>query len=112
MRGQSDTRPPQYETTEFSNGVTEIILYDEITEGTAFDEEQNEKTVYEFVMYEIKVPTREGIQNTVGTNYDEWLSYAKGQNDKPKSDKEKIEELDLILSELLFDIIPAMLGGN
>lgn len=118
MIGQSDFRPQQFAVNELVNGMAEILLYENITEFESVDFEQNTKTMYEFDMYEIMVQNREGLLNDIEANYSEWLNYAKWKTSKSLSDKEKIVEMqskidtqDAVMDELMFEVIPSMIGG-
>jgi len=93
MIGQSDIRPQPFTINELSNGIVEILFYENVTEFNTIDAEKNLKIMYEFGMYELSVQNRIGLIEEVEKNYDEWLGFAKGQTDKPLSYKEKIQEL-------------------
>lgn len=99
MIGQSDFRPQQFTVNELANGMTEILIYENIAEFESVDFEQNAKTIYEFDMYEIMIQQRTGLAEDIEVNYQEWLNYAKVQIDKPLSDKEKIAELESKVSQ-------------
>ena len=108
MIGQSDFRPQQFTINELSNGMAEILIYENIVEFETVDFEQNTKTMYEFDMYEIMIPQRIGLSEDITANYQEWLDHAKGQIEKPLSDKEKIVELEnkaLATDDLIAEII-------
>lgn len=118
MIGQSNIRPQSFTINTLANGMSELVFYDNITETQVQDIDQNNKTVYEFEMYEIMVPQRSGLLEDISANQELWLTYAKSQTEKPLSDKEKIIELqnqinsqDLVMNELMFEIIPSIIGG-
>lgn len=118
MIGQCDIRPPQFTVNDLSNGMSEVSFYENITETQIFDMDQNQKTVYGFEMYEVWIPSRVNLSEDIQANYQEWLTFAKGQTAKPLSDKEKIVELqtqinsqDAVMNELMFEIIPSIIGG-
>lgn len=101
MIGQSDIRPQTFSIVDLANGMSEIILYSDITEKSIQTIDNESKTIFEFDMYELLIQTRSDLTEDVTTNYDSWLSYAKGQSTKPLSDKEKIAMLDQVLTELI-----------
>lgn len=118
MIGQSDIRPPQFTVNDLSNGMSEVSFYDNIAEEQILDIDQNQKTVYNFEMYEVWIPSRVNLSEDIQANCQEWLTFAKGQTAKPLSDKEKIIELqtqidsqDAVMNELMFEIIPSIIGG-
>lgn len=94
MIGQSDLRPQSFEVNILTNGMAEILFFENITEKEISGFEQEAKTVYEFEMYELSVQNRVGLYEDVEANYSDWISFAKGQSKKPVSDKEKIIELE------------------
>lgn len=118
MIGQSDIRPQSFTINTLANGMSELVFYENITEIHIQDMDQNDKIIFEFEMYEIMVPQRPGLSEDISANQELWLTYAKGQTEKPLSDKEKIIELqnqinsqDLVMNELMFEIIPSIIGG-
>ena len=112
MIGQSDIRPQSFIINTLANGMSELVFYDNITETQVQDIDQNNKTVYEFEMYEIMVPQRSGLLEDISANQELWLTYAKGQTAKPLSYKEqmvqmqnKLDMQDAVITELI-------LGGS
>ncbi len=108
MIGQSDFRPQQFTVNELANGMTEILIYENIAEFESIDFEQNAKTMYEFDMYEIMIPQRIGLAEEIEANYQEWLDHAKGQIGKPLSDKEKIVELEAKVNQSQIENVEIM----
>lgn len=101
MIGQSDIRPQTFSVIDLTNGMSEIILYTDITEKIIQTVDNEPKTIFEFDMYEMLIQTRSDLTDDINANYESWLSYAKGQSTKPLSDKEKIAMLDQVLTELI-----------
>ena len=111
MIGQSDLRPNNFTINELTNGMAEIMFFENVIEKEITGFEQEMKTVYEFEMHELSVQNRTGLYEDVEANYQDWLSFAKGQSGKPVSDKEKIatlEEKALVTDDLLAELI---MGG-
>lgn len=106
MKSQSNINQQPFTVNELSSGMAEIMFCENITEVIV-----DEQTMYEFDMYEIMIPQRIGLADDIESNYQEWIDFAKGQTEKPLSDKEKIVELEakaLATEDLLAEII---MGG-
>lgn len=106
MKSQSNINQQPFTINELSNGMAEVMFCENITEAVV-----GEQTMYEFDMYEIMIPQRIGLADDITANYQEWLNYAKGQVDKPLSDKEKIVELETKLSIQDAVLTELILGG-
>ena len=106
MKSQSNINQQPFTINELSNGMAEIMFCENVVEIIV-----DEKTIYEFDMYELSVQNRTGLQEDIEVNYSDWLGFAKGQSGKPVSDKEKIamlEEKALVTDDLLAELI---MGG-
>lgn len=111
MISQSDIRPQAFSIVKLANGMSEIIFNTEITEKEIVGIEQEPKKIYESEMFEVLIATRDGLEEDITLHYQEWLSFAKGQGQKPVSDKEKIamlEEKASVTDDLLAELI---MGG-
>ena len=104
MTGQSNLRPPKFSIVELANGMSEIMLYENVIEKETIDPDGDTQPVFEYDQYELHVASRSGLQQDVDLDFDQWLLFAKGQTSKPLSDKEKLAVLDQVVTEL-------MLGG-
>lgn len=117
MRVEGDIKPISVEINHLTDNMAEIIFSDNITEESkTFDDET--KTIYVYDKYILTVNDRNGLEDTVKENLEQWLSYAKNNVDeKPLSASEQIEQLKStvnsqaqIIDEVVFNIIPGLLN--
>jgi len=103
MKSQSNLNQQPFAINELSNGMAEIMFCENVVEIIV-----DEKTMYEFDMYEIMIPQRIGLVEDITANYQEWLDYAKGQTAKPLSDKEKIVKLEAKVNQSQIENVEIM----
>ena len=95
---------------------TSLMQVGYVEESKTFDDET--KTIYVYDTYILTVNDRNGLEDTVKENLEQWLSYAKNNVDeKPLSASEQIEQLKStvnsqaqIIDEVVFNILPELLN--
>lgn len=67
--------------------------------------------------YQIKTRNRANLEASIQSNFDAWLNMAKA-NEAPAEPTEaermqqKLDMQDMVIEEILFSILPEILGGN
>ena len=67
--------------------------------------------------YQIKTRNRSNLEASIQSNYEAWLALAKTQErvqqlTETEILQEKLEMQDMVIEEILFTILPDLLGGN
>lgn len=115
MRAESTIKPAEY-AIEVIGDVAIVTLYQNIVSKEV---EDDKALKWEYDYYTLTVKNRPNLSSNVYANFEAWLDAAIEKENEPKyeNDKEiilrlekKIAQQDSILEEVLFEIVPVLMG--
>jgi hypothetical protein len=109
MISQSTVKPKSFEVDKFGDECHISLFVDPVLK-----EDPDEGPYYYYDYYKITLPYRHGIEEEVGSNYQEWVEFAKGKAEEPRqeTEKEKILRLEAENAELggvVEDLVSALI---
>ena len=93
MKTQSDIKPEnEFEIKEHANNKCDVLFFTNIEEIVEDDE-----TIYKYDLYRLPMRMRNNLKESIESNYDKWLEFAKTQEENKLTTKIR-EKRDKLLS--------------